>query len=88
METTQWLVAEEHDEQAFTRLGRALRTLGAHVPERSWGLAGSQELSEWNVALPEGRVTVTAETYVGLTVTGSLPAVQKVRLAYESIASR
>ena len=88
METTEWFVSEEHDEQAFKRLGRALRTLGAIIPERSWGLAGSQELSEWNVALPEGQVTVTAETYAGLTVAGSPPAVRQVRQAYESVAAR
>jgi len=88
MDTSEWLVAEEHDEQAFERLGRALRELGAHVPDRRWGVAGSREVSEWKVALPEGRITVTAETYVGLKVAGSSPVVQQVRWAYESVAAR
>ncbi|PIV32398.1 MAG: hypothetical protein COS34_13350 [Lysobacterales bacterium CG02_land_8_20_14_3_00_62_12] len=88
MEAAEWRVGEEHDELVFARLGLALRALGAAPPESTWGVAGSQEISEWTVDLPKGRVTVTAETYIGLTVAGPKAAVDQVRQAYDATTAR
>ena len=70
MDSEEWLVAEEHDEAAFKRLGEALRAAGGSVREPTWGVAGSQELSTWRVAFPGGSIKVTAETYCGLRLSG------------------
>jgi hypothetical protein len=88
IETAEWLVGEEHDDMAFAWLGFALRALGAAPQETSRGVAGSQEISEWTVDLPKGRITVTAETYIGLIVAGPKTAVDQVRQAYEATTAR
>ena len=88
MDTAEWLVGEEYDDLAFARLGLALRSLGTTPQESTWGIAGSQEISEWTIDLPEGRILVKAETYIGLTVAGPKTAVDHVRQAYEATTAR
>ena len=83
-----WLVAEEHDEQALSRLGRALRHIGGSPASETWGVGGSQELGEWRVTLPNGNLIVTVETFMGLTVEGPTILVAQLRETYRAIAAR
>ena len=87
METT-WLVAAEHDQDAFERLGNALRELGYDLSSKKWGVGGSQELSEWVVACPSGSLHISAETYIGLSVTGQADLVSDLQSQYGQRVAR
>ncbi len=49
---------------------RALKGLGAESFEHTWGVAGSQELETLRCRVDGRLVTVEAETYMGLAITG------------------
>jgi hypothetical protein len=75
-----WVVGAEHDEALFVALGAALRKLGCTPEDDAWGVAGSQELSRWVLKSSFGELVVEAETYVGLSVSGPVEAVNALRL--------
>jgi aminoglycoside 6'-N-acetyltransferase len=74
-----WEVAEEHDDEAFARLGRALGALGLDVRDKLSGVGGSQDYSRWELSCPEGPVVVEAETYIGLSVEGPPELIRRLR---------
>jgi hypothetical protein len=63
------------DGEARKRLKRALRKAGARRVGSWWGLGGSQEISSATFRIGGGRLTIEAETYIGLTVAGDEEAV-------------
>ena len=73
------MTAELHvgadDGEARRRLKRALRKAGARRVGSWWGLGGSQEISSATFRIDGGRLTIEAETYIGLTVVGDEEAV-------------
>ena len=79
-----WDVADEDDEEAFDRLGRALGALGFDIQGKLNGVAGSQDYSRWDLSCPEGSVVVEAETYMGLSVEGPAELVGRLRERYLS----
>jgi len=88
MESAEWLVAEEHDEEAFKRLGEALRAMGGSPQKSHWALGGSQEISAWHVTCLGGALAVTAETYCGLRVSGPKALVMRAQELYRGTAAR
>jgi len=69
----------EADEALRARLFGALRRLGATVlGPAGWVLAGSQVLEELDVRLDGRPLRVTAETYVGLSLSGPQDLVRQV----------
>ena len=83
-----WLVAAEHDQGAFECLGTALRDLGYDLSSESWSIGGSQELSEWVVACPHGELLISAETYIGLSVSGQAELISELQRQYEQRLAR
>ena len=75
-----WVVGAEYDKALFMALGSALRELGCKLEDDSWGIAGSQERARWVVESSLGQLVVEAETYVGLSVSGPVEAVDALRL--------
>jgi len=88
MKNEQWLVGAEHDEKLFDALGASLRALGYSLSSKSWGVGGSQEISNWVVNGPKGKLTVEAETYIGLSVTGDTNLVNEVRQHFNNRSGR
>lgn len=82
MNEVQWIVGREFDEALHRRLGATLRACGYTVDSKSWGVAGSQELSTWKVSGPRGELLVEAETYIGLSVTGASPLIDELKDAF------
>ena len=74
-----WVVGAEYDKALFMALGSALRELGCKLEDDSWGVAGSQEVSRWVLDSSLGQLVVEAETYVGLSVSGPIEAVDALR---------
>jgi hypothetical protein len=65
-----------------------LLDLGYSPTDKWWGVGGSQEISHWAFVGARGDLTVRAETYVGLTITGPDVAVRDVRARMELQAAR
>lgn len=64
------ILGDEYDDDLRGRLMAVLRDRGAGLLDGSWDLAGSQELESCRLRLDGAEVTVEAETYVGLSLTG------------------
>ncbi len=88
MEEATWLVSDENDEAAFARLGEALRNSGYVLGRKSWGVGGSQELSEWRLWRGDQSLHIVAETYMGLTVSGPSDLVANLQQQYGGVDAR
>jgi hypothetical protein len=72
------ILGAELDDRLRRRVAEALRTLGAKVQRHDWGVAGSQEVDTYEVQVGDQIVVVSAETYVGLSITGPAEIVQAI----------
>jgi len=80
-------LGDEHDDRLLSALGSAVLLLGGKIDRSSWGVGGSQEISSWQLRFREGVVVATAETYVGLTISGPADLVTKIQIATSSVLS-
>ena len=71
-------LGKEYDAQLREALRHTLLELGAIVTDKSWGVGGSQEVETLQVSLAGGTLSVDAETYVGLSITGAPDLVDRV----------
>ena len=69
---------DEADERAIKAVHWALRKVGARRRRGSWGVGGSQEVitERWQCWL--ATLTLEAETYIGLTLSGPDKLVNRV----------
>jgi hypothetical protein len=74
-----WTVGHEYDEALFERLKSVLRALGYHIDIEWSGVAGSQDISHWEISCPAGTLQIEAETYIGLSITGPVQLVAGIR---------
>jgi hypothetical protein len=68
----------EWDGALLLRLRQAVAELGGDMREASWGVGGSQEISEYEIHLRGVTLTATAETYMGLTLRGPVSIVEEL----------
>ena len=73
------VIGEEYDERVWEALRGVLRDLGASIVYEDWRLGGSQEIDRFAVELPAGRLCVESETYIGISISGSIILVESVR---------
>jgi hypothetical protein len=71
-------LGDEFDDTLRAAVRAALVELGAIQREASWGIGGSQEVETLEVAVGGEHVTIEAETYAGLTISGAEAAVRRV----------
>jgi hypothetical protein len=81
-----WSAGPEYDSAIQARLKAVLLELGYRPSTKWWGVGGSQEISNWEFTGALGDLTVEAETYVGLTITGPNTAISEVRTRMASRA--
>ena len=75
----------EHDEEVWRRAKAALKAVGATRRSSDWGVAGSQEIDTLVVDLDGRELTLEAETYVGVTLTGDEEQVRRVEAAFNKL---
>jgi hypothetical protein len=74
------VLGDEFDDALRTRLMSALKKLGAmQAGTKDRFVAGSQELENLDVVIDGSRLHIEAETYVGLSITGSPQLTEQVR---------
>jgi hypothetical protein len=72
------ILGDEYDDNLRVALRAALVESGAIGLGGSWGVGGSQEIETLEVTVGDALVTIESETFVGLTVTGPKPVVERI----------
>ena len=73
------VLGPEWDDALRSSLLDVLRELGATEVSREWGVGGSQEIETLVVKLGDQVLSIEAETYIGLSVTGPRDLVERVQ---------
>lgn len=68
----------EYDQRLVAATKWALRKVGARRGPAWWAIVGSQDITHGNWVTKQGPVSVEAETYVGLTITGPDEIVERI----------
>jgi hypothetical protein len=71
-------LGDEYDDVLRDVLRSVLLENQATGIDKSWGIGGSQEIEILKVRLGDDLVTVEAETYIGLTISGPKLTVEKL----------
>ena len=64
------LLGPEYDQHLRATVMEVMRQLGASIESRNWCVAGSQEIETVQAQLAGNAITIEAETYIGLSITG------------------
>jgi hypothetical protein len=75
---TEIVLGDEYDDALFARLVAEVAALGGSITDKEWTLDGSQEMTVFQIALPDGQVEAVAETYVGLSLRGTTSLVEQL----------
>lgn len=63
---TEIVLGDECDDALFCRLVAEVAALGGSIADKEWILGGSQEMTVFQIALPDGNIEAVAETFVEL----------------------
>lgn len=74
------ILGDEYDDVLRDALRIVLVKSGAVDVDKTWGVGGSQEIEALVVRLGSDLITVEAETFVGLTVSGPSEIVKDIAL--------
>ncbi|HEX8049720.1 hypothetical protein [Rhizobium sp.] len=72
------ILGQEHDQNLRDTLMHVLRQLGASIISRNRAVAGSQEIETVLLQLAGQEITIEAETYVGLSITGDEKTINEI----------
>jgi hypothetical protein len=72
------ILGPECDAELLARLKSAVLAAKGTMSEASYVVAGSQEIITYGIALPDGELTATSETYVGLSIKGPAQLVKQL----------
>lgn len=75
------ILGDEYDNTLRENLRTVLIRNGATTNESSWNVGGSQEIESLHIELEGRKITIEAETFVGLSISGPKSIIE--RIAYE-----
>ena len=75
---TEIVIGSEYDDALFARLVAEIEALGGSILDKEWSLGGSQEMTIFQIKLPDGEIEAVAETYVGLSLRGTPSLVEQL----------
>lgn len=77
------VLGNEYDYELHKNLKRVLVEMGGVFKESHWGIAGSQEIDEYEVVIKGETINVVSETYIGLSISGSKEILKEIESAME-----
>ncbi|HFL6174921.1 hypothetical protein [Pseudomonas aeruginosa] len=77
-ETEKIILGDEYDDALRDALRAVLISSGAVGVDKIWGVGGSQEIESLVVRIGSDLITIEAETFIGLTVSGSKVVVEDI----------
>ena len=72
------ILGPEWDVELLGRLRSAVLAANGTMSEASCAVAGSQEIITYGIALPDGEVIATSETYMGLSIKGPAHLIRRL----------
>ena len=72
------ILGPEYDQHLRATVMKVMRQLGASVESRDWSVAGSQEVETVQARLARQEITIEAETYIGLSITGDENTINEI----------
>ena len=72
------ILGDEYDDGLKEKLIDYLRNIGAVPLSSDWSIVGSQELSELSVSVDGQILDISAETFIGLSISGPDKLVDKI----------
>jgi hypothetical protein len=72
------VLGAEHDWQLRSAVLQILQDLGATEIDKAWAVAGSQELTRFEVMVGDEIIIVEGETYIGVSITGAPHLVSEI----------
>jgi hypothetical protein len=72
------VLGDEFDDALATRLIEKLKSSGAIPLSSDWSLAGSQEIRSLSARIRSETVEISAETYIGLSISGPEDIVDEI----------
>jgi hypothetical protein len=75
---TEIVLGSECDDPLFARLVAEVKALGGSITDKQWTLGGSQEMTVFQITLPNVSIEAVAETYVGLSLRGTSSMVEEL----------
>ncbi|MCI0564948.1 MAG: hypothetical protein MN733_41305 [Nitrososphaera sp.] len=78
------ILGREYEEAVWQSLRSVLKDLGGVVEDENWGVGGSQELTSADVIVGGQHITVEAETYIGISVSGESELIDQIQAAVVS----
>lgn len=75
---TEIVLGSEYDDTLFARLVAEIEALGGSITDKEWALGGSQEMTVFQINLPDGKIEAIAETYIGLSLRGTASLVEQL----------
>jgi hypothetical protein len=75
---TEIVLGDEYDDDLFARLAAEIAALGGVITDKEWTLGGSQEVTVFQITLPDGNIEAVAETYIGLSLRGPTELVEQL----------
>jgi hypothetical protein len=73
---TELLLGPEYDDDLFYRLVAEVETMGGSIVDREWTLGGPQEVTLYEISLPDADLVAVAQSGVGLSLRGELALVE------------
>ena len=75
---TEIVIGSECDYALFGRLVAEVKALGGSIIDKEWTLGGSQEITVFQITLPDGQIEAVTETYIGLSLRGTTSLVEPI----------
>jgi len=72
------ILGPEYDQHLRATVMEIMRQLGASVEARNWSVAGSQEIETVQARLDGKEITIEAEAYIGLSITGDEKIISEI----------
>ena len=75
---TEIVLGDEYDDALFARLAVEIAALGGVITDKEWTLGGGQDVTVFQITLPDGNIEAVAETYIGLSLRGPTELVEQL----------
>lgn len=79
------ILGDEYDDALRTALWRVLLDMDVELIDRTWGVGGSQEVETARIRIGEDLLTVESETYMGLSLQGPKPVIERIAVAVHAL---
>lgn len=79
------VIGNEYDDVLIDKLRQVLQANGAVINDQKWALGGSQDFTEYEIAIKGDMLRVEIETYIGVSISGNPALVDEIFNAIKAL---